>query len=423
VRRSVQKTPAFILPVVLVLVGLLALVMGGFMFFVRAEVAGVRAERDAQQARLAAESGLQEVITVLRAGRDDRTLWWDNPARFRHALVWSEEYRRVDDPVRKTGSRKDILAGGRSVPAWRFSVVAQNLDGLPDTLRYGITPENGKLNLNDASEEEIEQLFMAVLPLLGVENTPELVAAFLDWRDADDEMRPGGAESDYYSTLKPAYRAKNGKLDTVEELLLVKGFSAAILYGEDTNRNGILDRNEDDGSASFPYYDNGDGILQRGLAPYVTVWSREPSSTGTGGGPTTQPQQTQPTRINVNAASAVVLEAIGIPPDQAANVVTLREEQSAETLQTTDWLVSTGALDAETYAAVQSRLTTRALQFHVEVVGYADHVKLGRRYEWIVEVRGPLVQVLYHRDLTSLGLAWPVDRDEALVQRYQTRTQ
>jgi len=421
VRRSLRKTPAFILPVVLVLVGLLALVMGGFMFFVRAEVAGVQAERDAQQARLAAESGLQEVIAVLRAGRDDRALWWDNPARFRHALVWSEEYRRADDPVRKTGSRKDILASGRIVPTWRFSVVARNLDGLPDTMRYGITPENGKLNLNDASEEEIERLFMAVLPLLGVENTPELVAAFLDWRDEDDDMRPGGAESDYYSTLKPAYRAKNGKLDTVEELLLVKGFSAAILYGEDTNRNGILDRNEDDGSSSFPYYDNGDGILQHGLAPYVTVWSQEPSSTGTGGPPTTQPQA-QPAKVNVNAASAVVLEAIGVPPDQAQNVVTLREEQSAETLQTTDWLVATGALDAETYSAVQSRLTTRALQFHVEVVGYADHVKLARRYEWVVEVRGPFVQVLYHRDLTSLGLAWPVDRDEALVQRYQTST-
>ena len=42
-------------------------------------------------------------------------------------------------------------------------------------------------------------------------------------------------------TLDPPYRAKNKPLDTVEELLMVKGFDGRILYGEDYNRNGYLD--------------------------------------------------------------------------------------------------------------------------------------------------------------------------------------
>jgi hypothetical protein len=119
-----------ILPVVLVLVGLLALTMAGFMFFVRAELAGTQARRDAQQARLAAESGLEELITVLRASRDDPTTWYDVPDRFRHALVWAEGFTREEDPVRNMGSRKEILAESTPGVAWRYSVVAQNPDGV-----------------------------------------------------------------------------------------------------------------------------------------------------------------------------------------------------------------------------------------------------------------------------------------------------
>jgi type II secretory pathway component PulK len=525
---ATRARPAFILPVVLVLIGFLALIMAGFMFFVRAELAGVQAERDSQQARLAAESGLQEVITVLRTARDDPNAWWDKPDRFRHVLVWSEGYKRNEDPVKKMGNRLEILHGGSKItPAWRYSVVAENLDGLPDTMRYGITPEASKLNLNTASEQEIEALLLDVLPKLGIENAQELIAALLDWMDPDDDTRSGGAETDYYSTLKPGYKAKNGPLDTIDELLLVKGFSAAILYGEDTNRNGILDRNEDDGTASFPYYDNADGILDRGLAPYITVWSKVPGATqaqgpsgasgpsgaagpsgasgpagtqpaargnprtagsprsgsanpdkdsqkqkakdqsqtrddtkGAAGDPNTllgaagaapqgatgpgtgetgdptgaaDPNETAgPTGasgpsgasgqagaglINVNTASARVLRAIGISAEEADKVVAQRTLQDPETLKTTDWLVASEALTPETYAAVKDRLTTRAYQFHVEIVGYADHTPLARRYEWIIEMRGPAAQVLYHRDLTSLGIAWPLDDEKVLVQQ------
>jgi type II secretory pathway component PulK len=249
------RAAAFVLPVVLVLIGLLALTLAGFMFFVRSELAGAQAERDSEQARLAAESGLQEVIATLRTELPNPAAWHDAPDRFRHALVWSEGYDRQSDPVKQAGNRQEVLASKRITPAWRYCVVAPNLDGIQDTMRFGITPEAGKLNLNAASEGEIERLVTEVCIELQIENAPELVACLLDWLDDDDETRSGGAEADYYSTLSPAYRPKNGPLDSLEELLLIKGWSSAVLYGEDTNRNGILETNENDGDAAFPYYD------------------------------------------------------------------------------------------------------------------------------------------------------------------------
>jgi len=397
--------PAFVLPVVLVLIGLLALTMAGFTFFMRAEIAGAQAQRDGQQARLAAESGLEEVKLLLRKSRDDPSAWWNAPERFRHALVWSERYTREEDPVRKMGSRKDILALANPIPAWRYSVVAEDLDGLPGTIRYGITPEASKLNLNSASDAEIERLLTPLLLDLRIENAPELVAALLDWRDADEDVRPGGAEAEYYNTLQPPYLPKNGPLDTVEELLLVEGFNAAVLYGEDVNRNGILDANEDDGDARFPYYDNADGVLNRGIAPYVTVWSREVGAD----------KKNKAGLVNINTAPLLVLEALdGMAPEGAEAIVARRAELDTATLQSPNWPLQEGVVDAAGFAALQKRITTKALQFHVEIVGYADHTKLARRDEWVIEMRGPLAQVLYHRDLTPLGLAWPVD-DETVV--------
>ena len=73
--------------------------------------------------------------------------------------------------------------------------------------------------------------------------------------------------------LRP-YRVKNGPFDSVEELLLVKGVTGEILYGEDFDRNGLLTDNEDDGDETFPP-DNEDGLLNRGLYPYLTVHSYE----------------------------------------------------------------------------------------------------------------------------------------------------
>jgi general secretion pathway protein K len=59
---------------------------------------------------------------------------------------------------------------------------------------------------------------------------PGLVDPLVDWLDADDSPSGAlGAESAYYGALSPAYRCRNGPLDSLYELLAVRGYDAALL--------------------------------------------------------------------------------------------------------------------------------------------------------------------------------------------------
>jgi general secretion pathway protein K len=89
--------------------------------------------------------------------------------------------------------------------------------------------EGGKLDLNAAPPAMLERLFTN----LGIDFNAahSLVAAIEDWRDADDDTRPGGAESLYYLSLPQPYRPANHDFESVDELLLVRGVTPGLLYG------------------------------------------------------------------------------------------------------------------------------------------------------------------------------------------------
>ena len=99
------------------------------------------------------------------------------------------------------------------------------------SIRLSIVTEQARRNVNLLTlEEEWER----VLDVGGIpeELWPELIESFLDWTDADDNVRDDGAETeDYYATLEQPYRARNGALYSVDELVRIKGFSPPILYG------------------------------------------------------------------------------------------------------------------------------------------------------------------------------------------------
>jgi len=115
-------------------------------------------------------------------------------------------------------------------------------------------------------------------------------AAIIDWVDEDDQPSDGGEDGDwgdqesedlYYNPDQdkddidesgPEYANKNGPLITIEELLLIRGVTPLMFYGEDANGNGELDDNEDDGDENPPA-DNEDGDLMLGLKDFVTVYS------------------------------------------------------------------------------------------------------------------------------------------------------
>ncbi len=145
-----------------------------------------------------------------------------------------------------------------------FWVLRSNLES-DHEFDYGLTDEAGKINLNSASLEMLQKL-----PGM----TAELAASIIDWRDEDTDVTTGGAESEYYLLQADGYQCKDAPLETVDEILLIKGASEELLDGEDINLNGYLDDHENDGDESEPD-DNHNGNLDAGFYDYVTVYSEE----------------------------------------------------------------------------------------------------------------------------------------------------
>ncbi len=88
-----------------------------------------------------------------------------------------------------------------------------------------------KININLADQA----ILTRALTVMGVDfsmQTP-IVNSILDWRDTDDYTLTDGTESDYYMSLSPPYMAKNGPLDEISELLLIRGITEqpAIYWG------------------------------------------------------------------------------------------------------------------------------------------------------------------------------------------------
>lgn len=53
-------------------------------------------------------------------------------------------------------------------------------------------------------------------------------------------------------------------------------------------------------------------------------------------------------------------------------------------------------------------ISARGTRYRVDVLGYADHVGTMARIETIIEMRGPVAQIVYQRDLTTLGTNFPI---------------
>lgn len=266
-----KESRGVILPVVLVILLLLGVMVGSFSFRTHADFASTQAMSQRLQARLAAQAGIEKVKLLLPLIRLDMDQWYDNPEEFRRIMIWSEDENRSS-----LGSNEEN-EGGDVVAAYRFTIVADDPLDDEDFIRFGITDESSKLNLNTAGPQ---QLSILLSTLFGAEeeiDVPAILDAIIDYRDRDSEPRgeDAGTEGEYYETLsEQPYRVKNAPFDSVEELLLVKGVTGFILYGEDYDRNGLLTENEDDGDLTFPP-DNQDGLLKRGLYPYLTVHSYE----------------------------------------------------------------------------------------------------------------------------------------------------
>ncbi len=76
-------------------------------------------------------------------------------------------------------------------------------------------------NINTAGPQVIQQ----ALNLMGVgaDNISVISDSILDWISPGDNPRLAGAKSDYYQSLDPPYYCKDAPMDSLSELLLVRG--------------------------------------------------------------------------------------------------------------------------------------------------------------------------------------------------------
>jgi len=102
----------------------------------------------------------------------------------------------------------------------------QRTDGSGEAVRYGMTDEERKININmDIGTADGKNEFARMLKGLSPKVTDEIISNIIDWRDADSL---GSAEEAYYGNLEYPYGCKNADFEFIEELLLVKGVTGAL---------------------------------------------------------------------------------------------------------------------------------------------------------------------------------------------------
>lgn len=166
------------------------------------------------------------------------------------ALIFQDVVTRQQTAKNHTGSLYNDAKDFQDVSLGRgkFRVFRRAAPDEGGGLNYGISDEESRLNLNAATANQLTNLD-------GM--TPEIVAAIIAWRTpatqnpaaqnnaAQNSATPGGANADYYLSLRPPYLPRNGPFQTVRELLMVRGVTAELLLGNNVNQNGFLDTGDE----------------------------------------------------------------------------------------------------------------------------------------------------------------------------------
>jgi general secretion pathway protein K len=178
----------FALVTVLWIAGLLAVMTAGLSLSVRTHVRVVANVAESAKAEALADAGAALAVIDLMAARG------------------SGDHRRRFPP--------DGRAVACSIPG----------EGV---LSIAISDEAAKIDVNSAGIP----LIRALLSGLGVpaEKSAQLAEAIFDFRDADDDRKPSGAESAEYRAAGLGWLPKNGPLQSLDELSQVYGLTPALL--------------------------------------------------------------------------------------------------------------------------------------------------------------------------------------------------
>jgi general secretion pathway protein K len=123
----------------------------------------------------------------------------------------------------------------------------------------------------DSTENGVRSIFLrlllsGVLPIEDETEARSIVDALVDWIDRDDRESDIGAESSYYQSLSKPYGCRNGPVRSLEELLLIRGITPALLFGT----------GEKPGLADYLTVNGNDGRVNINTAPLLVIKSLEP---------------------------------------------------------------------------------------------------------------------------------------------------
>ncbi|WKZ81283.1 MAG: type II secretion system protein GspK [Fimbriimonadaceae bacterium] len=255
--RRTQRGGGLVLGLV-VLTGLITLAVA-FSVREHAEMRSIRNRIEGRRAELLADAGIQYALGVLADPTIDPTLISTADAWYTSGEV---------------GDQRFLVGRG----AFRFEIV--------DACSF--------INLNTAAEEQLYRL-----PL-----TSEQIDSLLDWRSGDLNARPEGAKDEYYNSLANPYNAALRPMDTVDEVLLVKGFTPQTLYSIPQE------------VVTSQYLVQGGPEEQPLMIQLATVDSRSPIGTRPDG----------QARLDLNAASAQQLAQVGVSQGIAQAIVQRRNQ-------------------------------------------------------------------------------------------------
>ena len=303
IKRTINTENGVALLMVLWVITLLMVMVMSFSLLTRTEANSTVFFRDGVQKKFFAEAALERAIM--------------------------EIYHR------QTYKNQTVILEGNEV----VRIDGKAYNGSIGTGRYvfRLFNESGKMNLNMMGTRS-GVILNNLLVNLGIakEKADIIVDSILDWIDTDDLHRLNGAESDYYQSLPNPYKAKNGRLDTLEELLLIKGMSPDILFGTKE---------------------------QKGLIHFVTIYSSTRS-------------------VNINAAPREILMAMpGITEDVVNRIIEQRESVEFKSIQEIQ------AIPGINYPSIRWSLDIGESNIYtIESVGFQREEKKGYGIRAIVSV-------------------------------------
>lgn len=241
---------------------------------------------------------------------------------------------------------------------------------------WKITDLESKGNINTADQLMLDQ----AMRLLGVDagDSGAISAAILDWIDRDQNPHVSGAETDYYESLDPPYHAKDGYMDDLSELLLVRGITPE-LYGLE----GLAP------PPPPPAFRDQIGVEE---APVQRATLKQLFTTISTG------------QININTASAEVLQLVPfIDENTAQRIVWCREGQDTGQpvpFRNVGEALNCAQVNPQIIGQIQNRFSVRSSTFEVEIDAEIDGIH--RQYYAVLRRNQRDVQVLtFHWKLNA----------------------